>query len=420
MPGATDVLITGIGIVSPIGVGNDAVWQSLETGRSGVRNLTLFDASQLPVRIAGEVTDFDPKPFVANRKSLKVMARDSQMGVAASALACQDAGIESGTVDPNRFGALLGADRIAGSMADSLEPYRRCIRDGRFDFRLWGSEGIPASFPLSFLRVLPNMIASHVSIAHDARGPSNTIHQMEVSGLLAVAEAARIIQRGRADIMIAGAASSRMTPYDWIYHCLAGRLSAAEGDPSSVLRPFAADRTGEVYGEGAAALILESRRHAEARSAKVYGRILGASSAFQPGNGPSAPAGLIRAINQALAESGVASDDLGHISAHGAGTPDDDLLEARALACAAPRVPVTAPKSYFGNLGAAGGAIELAVSLLGLGRDRIPPTLNYSRPDPQCRLPVIHANPLWGSKPAALAVNFTPIGQAVAMVVARQ
>ena len=195
------IVITGLGIVSPIGIGQEACWESVLAGRSGIRRISLFDPSGLPIQIAGQLPDFDPKPFLYNRKALKVMARDTQLGVAAAKLAWEDARLQAGAVDPERIGVVLGADRICNPVTDSEAAYRNCMVDGRFDFSRWGTAGLEASYPLSFLRVLPNMIACHISIAHDARGPNNTIHQGEVSSLLALEEAVRVLRRGWADVV---------------------------------------------------------------------------------------------------------------------------------------------------------------------------------------------------------------------------
>ncbi len=153
------------------------------------------------------------------------MSRDAQLGIAASTLACRDAGIGAGNVDPERFGVVLGADHVCSPIQESETTYGACLADGRFDFRLWGTKGMAASFPLGFLRVLPNMVASHVSIVQDARGPNNTIHEGEISSLLAVSESASVIQRGMADVMLAGGASSQMHPLDFLRRIAMGHLS---------------------------------------------------------------------------------------------------------------------------------------------------------------------------------------------------
>ena len=371
------------------------------------------------MRIAGEVSDFDPRRYVKPRKILKVVPRDAQLGVTASVLARQDAGIVNGDIDPERFGVVLGADPISGSLDDSEGAYRRCLVDGRFEFDRWGTEGLPLIYPLSFLRVLPNMIASYVSIVHDARGPNNTIHQTEVSSLLAVREAARVVERGAADVMIAGGASSMMNPFDWARHCAMGRLSPRQDDPAAVVRPFEAGRDGEVQGEGAAVFIIESRRHADARGAPILARILGCASACEPnGNGRLKGSGLCRAVGLALAEAGLKPRDLGHINAHGLSTVAEDVIEARAIQASAPDVPVTALKSYFGNIGAAGGAVEMVASVMSLDDGVVPATRNYQRPDPNCPIPIIRAEPYEESVRTALLINFTRAGQAAAIVLA--
>ena len=413
------MVITGLGVVSPIGIGKDAFWDALCAGRSGVGRITLFDASGLPVSIAAEVRDFDPKPYVRHRKSLKLMCRDAQLGVAAAKLACQDAGLRAGQIDPERLGVVLGADRICSPVLGSEACYRACTVDGRFDFQLWGTRGMESSFPLTFLRVLPNMIASHVSIAHDARGPNNTIHQGDVSSLLAIQEAARVIRRGMADVMIAGGASSQMDPFDWVRHCTLGGLSHRQDDPAAASRPFDADRDGQVRGEGAAALILESRRHAEARGAGILARLLGWAATCdhdRGNNGPPVASGLGRAMTAALRQAHLEPGGLGHLNAHGLSTIEGDAIEARAIQKAAPSVPVTALKSYFGNLGAASGAVEVAASVLSLAHGVVPPTLNYRTPDPDCPLEVIHGRALEQTAATAMAINWTRSAQAAAVV----
>jgi 3-oxoacyl-[acyl-carrier-protein] synthase II len=416
-----EVVITGVGVVSPIGIGRDDFWASLCQGVSGVRRIALCDPSRLPVRIAAEVPDFSPKPYVANRKSLKVMSRDAQLGMAAALLACRDAGIEPGKVDPERLGVVLGADRICNPLDESQATYRRCLKDGRFDFSLWATEGMAASFPLGFLRVLPNMIASHVSIAHDARGPNNTIHQAEVSGLLAVTEAASVIRRGAADVMLAGGASSQMNLYDCVRRCALGILAKRGDDPAGAPRPFDARRDGQVWGEGSAVFILEDRQHAEARAARIHARLLSWASACEKvvRNAPPRGDAIRRVIGQALEQAKLNGRGLGHINAHGSGMVSDDAIEALAIRDCAPHAPVTAPKSFFGNLGAAGGAVELAASVLALGAGLVPPTLHYERPDPACPVDVVRGEPQASSSASAVAINWTSAGQATAVVVGR-
>jgi 3-oxoacyl-[acyl-carrier-protein] synthase II len=236
---------------------------------------------------------------------------------------------------------------------------------------------------------------------------------------LAVAEAMGVIQRGAADAMLAGGASSQLNPFDCIRHCVMGNISCRHDDPAAAMRPFDADRDGQVWGEGAAVFVLESRRHAEARGAEILATVNSKAAACDPpmnGSPGKKGLGLRRAMKIALETAGIDAAELGHINAHGLSTTEDDCIEAQAIHAVAPGVPVTAPKSYFGNLGAAGGAMEMAASALALKARLTPASLNYRHADPQCPVPVVSEGPIPSSKPSALLINRTSAGQAVAVV----
>jgi 3-oxoacyl-[acyl-carrier-protein] synthase II len=419
MSTARDIVITGMGVVSPLGIGGEAVWNALAAGRSGVRPIDVFDARGLRVPYGGQVPGFDPKTMIRPRKSLKVMSRVIQLGFVAAEQAMRDAGLEPGATSPERFGAVMGTDMIYIDIEDLEPTYRRSRRDGDFDFGAWSEAILVETHPLWLLKYLPNMTASHVAIAHDARGPSNTIVLGDVSSLLAIGEAAAIIRRGRADVMLAGGTSSRLHP----------TASVARGEPAvteaiadcrSVCRPFDRDRIAMLDGEGAAVFVLESRAHAEARNAPVRGRLLAEAAGCEPKRAGRPPTGaaLRATIRRALARAGVAPADLGHYNAHGGGTRDGDRMEAAAVAAELGATPVTAPKSGFGNLGAGSGAVELAASLLGLAAGLVPPTLNYDSPDPACPVNVVRGGPLAGRPGTALAANYSSMGQVAAVVVA--
>ena len=414
-----EIVITGLGVVSPIGIGVDAFWSSLLRGISGVAPLAAFDPSGMPLTIGAEVSDFDPKEYVKPRKSLKVMSRDIQFGVSAADMACTHAGIESGAVDPERFGVVFGADMILCPLDDVVAAYRSCTVEGEFDFRKWGSQALAQLYPLWMLKYLPNMPACHIAITHDARGPNNSLATAEVSSLLAVAEAARVIERGQADVMVVGGASSRIHPTTFVRASI-GEVSRRATQPEAASRPFDARRDGAVYGEGSAALVLENREHAERRGAKILGRVLGYSCAFEPLlNGSPRQGTAIRAtIRNSLRSAGLAPGDIGHVNAHGLSTVQDDRAEAQAISAELGQVPVTAPKSFFGNLGAGTGAVELLVSVLALCHDQVPVTLNYEDPDPTCPVNVVHGAPLRGAKGTALVLNQAATGQSAGVIIA--
>jgi 3-oxoacyl-[acyl-carrier-protein] synthase II len=418
MSPAREVVITGLGIVSPIGIGRNAVWNSLCAGQSGVRRLAAFDTENSSLPYGAEVLDFDPKQYVKPRKSLKVMSRDIQFGVTAADLAKADAGLTDAMLEPERFGVVFGADLMHGQLEDVLNAFRNCAIEGKFDFQRWGEQAMAEIFPLWMLKYLPNMPACHIAIAHDARGPNNSHSLGEASSLISISEAFRVIERGGADVMIAGGASSRIHPTLWVRSSLLP-VSRRAGDPATISRPFDAGRDGFVNGEGAAAFILESREHAMARGAKVRARILGYGNSFEPRTEgqPLRGEATRRAIAAALRMAEMTPRDVGHVNAHGMSTIDDDRAEAQAIRAELNDVPVTAPKSFFGNLGAGTGAVEMAASLLALEHGQIPHTLNYERPDPECPVNVIHGRPLTSTRSTALLLNQSPMGQSAALLI---
>lgn len=416
MSSPREVVITGLGVVSPIGVGVDAYWRSLSSGRSGVKSVRSLPTSHLPVRIAGEITDFDGKQFITPRKSLKVMSREIQLAVASASMAISHAEFTPGGVAPERFGVIFGADMMHAP-ADELEAaYRACCVEGRFDFRRWGQAAMREIYPLWMLKYLPNMPACHIGIAHDARGPNNSITLAEASSLAALTEATRVIERGHADAMVVGGVGSWMSATSY------ARTEALEAShrndaPEAACRPFDASRDGHVFGEGAAALVVEAAETARQRGARVLAVVRGAASRFQTvPRGETCPdAALRRAMRAVLTAAEWRPSDVGHVNAHGASTLSGDRAEAAAIVAELGDVPVTAPSSYFGTLGAGGGAAELLTTVLGFAHDAIAPTLNFEKPDRHCPVNVIQQAPLRGAAQRAIALNYTTHGQAVAV-----
>jgi 3-oxoacyl-[acyl-carrier-protein] synthase II len=417
MSSENEVVITGLGVVSPVGIGVEAFWRAMLEMRSGVRPLAQFDPAAVPLKIAAEVVGFDPKEFVKPRKSLKVMTRDIQFGVTAAGMACDSAGLESGAVDPERMGVVFGADMMQCEPADVAAAFRGCLVEGKFDFARWGTAAFEQIYPLWMLKYLPNMPACHIAIAHDARGPNNSIALGDVSSLLAIAEAVRVIRRGQADVMVTGGTCSRIHPTTWVRHCI-GEFSRRTDDPAAASRPFDSDRDGAVHGEGAAAFIVERRGFAEARGARILATVAGYASTFESrDNGKPYRGDSVRySIRQSLRSADLAGGDVGHVNAHGLSTRRDDAAEAQAIRAELGDVPVTAPKSVFGNLGAGGGAVEMVASVLALCEGTVPATLNYEREDETCPVHVVRDRPLTGAKPSALLLNQASTGQAAALV----
>jgi len=411
-----DIVITGAGVVSPIGIGQEAFWASLCEGRSGVRRLSIFNDPDL-IPFGGEVIDFNPKDYVRQRKSLKVMSRDIQLAFAAAHLACHEARHRERPIDPERLGIVFGDDMISCELQELAPAFRDCIVDGQFDFHRWGKAAMTEIFPLWMLKYLPNMPACHIGIAQDARGPNNTLTLGDVSSLSAAAEAVRVIERGAADAMIVGGAGSKIHP-TMLFRGGIFELSRRSDDPSGASRPFDATRDGMVNGEGAAAFMFEAKEHAQARGAAVLARVLGYCAAFEPtSNGRILQGISIRqAILGALGDSGIRPAEVGCVVAHGISTIRDDRREASAIREVLGDVAVTAPKSYFGHLGAGCGAVDMVAGILALKHGLVPPTLNYRVPDPQCPVRVVHDRPQPLEQPVVMILSHTHYGQAVAVV----
>jgi len=411
-----EVVITGVGVVSPIGIGRTDFLDSLRVGRSGIAPIAELADTPVPVKFGSVLTDFDPKLYVKPRKSLKVMCREIQTGYAAGMLAVDDAKLDVTQVDSDRFGVIYASELFYGELSEHTEIYRNCIVDGEFRFPTWGGRFQSDMFPLWMLKYLPNMVACHVGIAHDARGPNNTIVLGEVSSLLALVEGVHTIARGVADVMIAGGTGSRLNVAAGLFRG-DSNLSHREDAPEKASRPFDADRDGMVNGEGAGAVLLESRAHAESRGAKILSHFVSAGQSCEPrlDGRPATGDALRRSIRRALSEADMNAAGIGHSNAHGLATIEDDRLEAAAVRECLGDVPVTALKSYFGNLGAGGGMCELVASVLALELGEIPATINYERPDPECPIQVIRAmQPV--DAPTAMIANQSGTGQAAAVI----
>ncbi len=413
-----DVVITGIGLVTPIGTGREAYWSSLLEGRSGIAPLSKALGTELPVQFGGELKDFDAKQFVKPRKSLKVMCHEIQVGYSATMLAVEDAGLNQGAVAPDRMGIVFGSEMFSCDVSELADAYRKCVVEGQIRPELWGEGAMKDLYPLWMLKYLPNMIGCHAAIALDARGPNNTITLDEVSSLLALIEAVGVIQRGAADVMLAGGVGTRVNLTRMLYRGDSG-WSHRSDDPAGACRPFDADRDGGVIGEGSGVFVLERREFAEARGAKILARVSGFGRSFEsPETGcPLTGSGTRNSIQAALCSAGLDARDIGHVNAHGASTIDHDRMEAQAIRDCLGDVPVTAPKSYFGCLGAGSGAVEMAASVLAAVEGVVPATLNYSRPDPECPVNVIHGRPLRVDNRTSLLLNQTETGQTAAVVI---
>ena len=412
------VVLTGLGLLTPIGLDAAHYWESLSRGKSGIRRIRSFDASAVPSPIAGEIDGFDAKAYIdkKERKSLRVMARTIQLAVAAAQVAMDDGKVDKEKLDPTRFGVSFGAGLIPSELQElgAAALATRSDKPGTVDLTKWGTVGLEAITPLWMLKYLPNMLATHVSILQNAQGPSNSITESDVAGLLALGEATRILRRNIADFFLVGGADAKINPLSLARQAGFNQMAKCFDPAEKACRPFDAKRSGMVIGEGGSVVIAEELEHANKRGAKILAEVLGFGAAFDRGRDGK---GLARAMRAALKQANVHVEQLDHINAHGLSHPVIDAWEAQGIREACGSVPVTVwgVKSYMGNLGAGSDMAELAASVLAVQHGLLPGTLNYENPDPACPVPVTRqSRPV--KSPYFLKVGCTELGQCAAVV----
>jgi len=395
-----EVVITGLGAVTGFGAGADALWEALLEGRSALAPIRSFDASAFPSRLAAEIPDFSARDYVPKsyRKAVKVMARDIQLAVAAARLAVEDAGLttkDNAAEDaqpsyaPDRVGCQIGAglisceiDELARALASSLDD------NGDFDIRAWGDGAMNNLPPLWLLKYLPNMLACHVTIIHDAQGASNTITCAEASGLLSLGESVRVIQRGDADCCFTGGAEAKVHPMGLTRMDLASRLAHTgdETDGASFVRPYDPEATGGLLGEVAGVCIVEARDTADERGARPYASIAGFGAGHSPrrGSAEERAEGLIAAIEAALDQAGCAPGDIDAVVPHASGIREVDDEEAAALAAVfsdrLPEIPLVTITPFIGESMAGAGGAAIAVGAMCLRHQTLPARIHAGSP----------------------------------------
>jgi 3-oxoacyl-[acyl-carrier-protein] synthase II len=436
-------VITGLGLVSPIGLGADAVWQGLLEGRPGIRRISAFDPSRFDSQIGGDIETLDVREYVPKsyRKSTKVMARDIEIAVAAAYLAAADAGLKTkclidrgeaagGTnVDSTRFGVNIGAGLICADLTELAGAlYTARDEQGNFDIHKWGAEGMNNLTPLWLLKFLPNMLSCHVTIVHDAQAPSNTITCGEASSHLAIGEAFRTIERGAADVCLCGGAESKLNPMGLLRQSLLKRLCTCHNEtPAGACKPFDKARCGTAISEGGGLLVLEELEHARARGAKIYCEVVGfgaGANSYSWSEPHPQGESIAIAARKALADAGLTPDGIDCVGAFGLGTTAHDLSEARgirgALGDRAGQVPTLAVKGSIGNNGAGSGGIEVGVAALCMKHQTVPASLNTAAPDPECGLNVVTGRPYTGPIGTILTTAYAlGGGQTAALVLKR-
>jgi len=432
-PAPCRVVVTGLGVVSPIGNSAESFWESLAGGRCGIRTASVLCHDDGTPACAGEaadfhgeIDDFPPLPDDVRkklRKALKAMNRETQMSVAATWQALVDGRLAEAQYDPERVGVSFGAGYVSLLPQDFAGGLEACRDDARqFDIERWGMSGIPHVAPLWLLTCLPNMPACQAAICADLRGPNNTVTLGEAAANVALAEAAHWIREGDADAVLVGGVGNNLLPYSWLHNVLESDVAPHGADPAHVCRPFDRRRSGAVVAEGAAAFLLEDYDAAVRRGAPIYGEIVAGGSSCVVDRQHSAHGGraLANAMRAALRSARSAPAEIGHLHAHGLSSLPLDKEESRAIVeVFGPRaasVPLVAGKSYFGNAGAGSAALELAASLLALKHGRLFRVLNYEEPDPECPVaPVVSDDVPAGE--SFLNLSLAPHGQASCLLV---
>lgn len=380
------VVVTGIGIISPLGTGIEKNWKGIIEGRSGIRRITRFDAANFPVQIAGEVPDFNPEVFI-EKKEIKKMDTFIQYALAASILAVQDAGLEVTSENAERVGVYIGSG-IGGLPA--IEHWHTILKE----------KGPDRVTPFFIPMVLINLASGQVSIKFGAKGPNSCAVTACATGTHSIGDAFRIIQNGDADVMIAGGAESTISPL-----CIAGfsamkALSTNNNEPQKASRPFDKNRDGFIVAEGAGILVLEDMETAKKRGARIYAEIVGygmTSDAFHMTTPAPEGEGAARCMTAAIKSAGINPDAVDYINAHGTSTYYNDLYETMAVKKVfkdhTKKLAISSTKSMTGHLLGAAGGVEAVFTTLAIYHSIMPPTTNYDIPDPECDLDYVPNKP---------------------------
>ncbi|MDI3341697.1 MAG: beta-ketoacyl-ACP synthase II [Sphaerobacter sp.] len=373
------VVVTGLGAVTPIGIGYPEFWRNLVAGVSGVARITAFDPSDLEVQIAAEVKGFDPKDHM-DFKAARRMDRFAQFAVAAAGEALRDAGLTIDDSNRDRIGVMLNTG------GGGIQTLTR-------EVLVYHERGPKRVSPFFIPMFAPNMGACQVSITYGITGPVLASVAACAAGTQAFVDALRMLRLGEVDVMIAGGTEAGMDPVAVAAFGNMGALSKRNDEPEKASRPFDKDRDGFVFGEGAGVLVLETEEHARRRDARIYCELAGGAvtaDAFHISAPLPGGAGAVRAMRQALASAGLSPEEVNYICAHGTSTPLNDVAETEAIKAvfgeAAYRIPVSSPKSMIGHLVGAAGAVSGVVCALAIRDNMIPPTINLDEPDPLCDL----------------------------------
>jgi 3-oxoacyl-[acyl-carrier-protein] synthase II len=392
------VVVTGLGLITPLGTGVDKAWKALCDGKSGIVRITRFDPTGHACQLAGEVKDFDPACFI-EKKDIKKMDTFIHFAVGASQMAVDDAGLKVTKENADRVGVYIGAG-IGG--LPGIEHYHSILQQ----------KGPDRVSPFFIPMVIINLASGQVAIRLGARGPNSCAVTACATGNNCIGDAFRIIQRGEADVMLAGGTEAALTPLCVAGFAAARALSRRNGDPARASRPFDRDRDGFVLGEGAGVLVLEELETARRRGARIYCELVGYamnSDAYHITAPPDDGEGAVRCMELAIKDAGVSKDEIGYINAHATSTMAD-AIETQAIKKVfgdrAYRIPISSTKSMTGHLLGAAGGVEAVFSVLAMHRSVVPPTINLEHPDPACDLDYVPGQSREATVRVALSNSF--------------
>ena len=390
------VVVTGIGCITPVGNSVEDMWASLRDGRSGIGDITHFDASNFPTRFAAEVKDFDLGNFTDESERFAYSGRNIHYAIGAAVQAMKDSGLQDSDIDPARLGVYLGAGEGSQDFMIFMNLIARAQHDGEVDLEIFTSGGLNELHAQTELEQEPNVAAGHMASLFNAQGPNLNCLTACAASSQAIGEATEIIRRGETDAMLSGGAHSMIHPFGVTGFSLLTALSTHNEEPVRASRPFDKNRDGFVIGEGAGMLVLEELGRAKARGAQIYGEIIGYGSsadAYRITDIHPEGRGATTCINLALKDAELNTDQIDYINAHGTSTAVNDKVETMAiknsLGADAYKTPVSSVKSMMGHLIAAAGSVEAITCLLAIKNDVVPPTINYETPDPDCDLDYI-------------------------------